>query len=154
MIVVECDTDEFLIRSMGFSRKKIKHEGGKGKVLDAVSKKDNAIGIIDEDPNKIQPPKLKNYIDKDSRDSIKLLINKQDHKKKVIQISPDLEHWLIQRAQQNRISLKEFNLPENLKEMHDFPHIEKNKTFQMFLEKLIAKDKEIEILKKWIKEAL
>lgn len=28
MILVECDPDEFFVKSMGFSRKKIKHERG------------------------------------------------------------------------------------------------------------------------------
>ena len=38
MIVVECSPDEFLVKSMGFGRKMIKHESGKGKVLEKVRK--------------------------------------------------------------------------------------------------------------------
>jgi hypothetical protein len=44
MIIVECDLDEFLIKRIGFPRKQVKHEGGKGKVLENVRKNQNVVG--------------------------------------------------------------------------------------------------------------
>jgi len=154
MIVVECDPDEFFIKSIGFSRKLIKHESGKGKVLGIVGKKPHAIGIIDEDPNSSQPGEMKKYIEKEAMDTIKLLIRKDDNGKRVIQISPYLEHWLLHRAKKNGISVKDFGLPDDPEELHDITHIERNINFQNFLNELIKIDDEIDAIKRWINEAI
>lgn len=152
MIIIECYTDEFLVKSIGFPRRQIKHEGGKGKVMEIVKKKDMTVGIIDEDPYSDQPSDLENYIEKDTRSTVKLLIRKDDNSKRLIQISPYLEHWLLDRARQNRISPKDFGLPNDPKELHSIPHVERNRNFHSFLNKLIEADDEIDTLKKWIME--
>jgi len=154
MILVECDPDEFLVKSMGFSRKKIKHESGKGNVLKKLKKDPNTIGMIDEDPHSSKPSEMKRYIEAEKKDTVKLLVRNDNTGKKVIQISPYLEHWLINRARQNQISLKDYNLPDDPVEMHDITHIERNKNFQSFLDELINKDAEIRTIQKWIKEAI
>lgn len=154
MIIVECYTDEFLVKSIGFPRRQIKHEGGKGKVMEIVKKKDMTVGIIDEDPYSDQPSDLENYIEKDTRSTVKLLIRKDDASKRLIQISPYLEHWLVDRARQNRISPNDFGLPGDPKELHSIPHVERNKNFRRFLKKLIEADDEIDTLKKWILEVI
>lgn len=153
MIVVECDPDEFLVKSVGFPRKLIKHESGKGKVLGIINKK-QAIGIIDEDPDSSQPREMKKYIEKEAMGAIKLLIRKDDDGKRIIQISPYLEQWLLHRARQNGISAKDFGLPDDPKEMHDITHIERNINFQKFLSELIKIDDEIKTIRKWINEAI
>ena len=154
MIIALCYTDEFLVTSIGFPRRRIKHEGGKGKVMEIVKKKDMAVGIIDEDPYSDQPSYLENYIEKDARSTVKLLIRKDDNSKRLIQISPYLEHWLLDRARQNRISPKDFGLPNDPKELHSIPHVERNRNFHSFLNKLIEADDEIDTLKKWIMEVI
>ena len=106
MILMECSLDEFLVKTLGYQRKQIKHEGGKGKVLGILRKKDWAIGIIDEDPDTNQPSEINNYVDKDIKGRVKLMENNKNNRKKIIQISPYLEDWLIFRAKQNQISLK------------------------------------------------
>lgn len=154
MILVECDPDEFFVKSMGFSRKKIKHESGKGNVLRKLNKDPMTIGMIDEDPHSSQPSEMKRYIEAEKKDTIKLLVRNDNTGKKVIQISPYLEHWLINRARQNKISLKYYDLPDDPVEMHDITHIERNKNFQDFLHELINKDAEIRTIQSWIKEAI
>lgn len=154
MILVECDPDEFLVKSMGFPRKKIKHESGKGNVLIKLKNDPMTIGMIDEDPHSSQPSEMKRYIEAEKKDTVKLLLRKDNTGKKVIQISPYLEHWLINRAKQNKISLKDYDLPDDPVEMHDITHIERNKNFQSFLDELINKDAEIRTIQKWIKEAI
>lgn len=154
MIVVECDPDEYLMKSMGFSRKKIKHESGKGDVLRIVRKNQKVIGIIDEDPDSTQPLEIKKFKEQETMQTVKLLVRKDDPEKKLIQISPYLEHWLINRASKNKILPNDFGLPDDPKEMHDIVHIERYKNFQSFLKKLIQEDNEIKMLKKWINEAI
>ncbi len=148
MIVVECYADEFLVKLLGF--KGIKHEGGKGKVLERVRENSDAIGIIDEDPGNNQPSERFEYIEYESRSTIKLLVKNSDRNKKVIEISPDLEGWILNRAKQNRISPKRFDLPDDPHELHA-PHIERRKNFQKFMEELVkTDDTEIDALKKWL----
>ena len=153
MIVVECYTDIFLIKSLGFSKKHIKHAKGKGNVLKIVKTNKKSVGIIDEDPQSRGYSEIINYKEIDKKSTIKLLVRKNDKTKRLIQISPYLEDWLFNRAKQDNISLMGYNLPNNPRDIHD-PHIERNKNFQKFLLRLIKKDDEIKTLKKWINETI
>jgi len=101
-----------------------------------------------------QPSEMKRYIEAEKKDTVKLLVRNDNTGKKVIQISPYLEHWLINRAKQNQISLKDYDLPDDPVELHDITHIERNKNFKDFLDELINKDAEIRTIQKWIKEAI
>ena len=152
MIIVECFVDEFLIKELGFSPKKIRHEGGKGKVLEKVRKNRGAVGVVDEDPGSSQPGEMKKYVVKETTKTIKLLVRNDDEQKHVIQISPYLEHWLLKRAKTNKISPKDFSLPDDAKALHGIPHVEKDRNFQGFVRKLIQNDEEMKTLKKWIEE--
>jgi hypothetical protein len=60
VIIVECYADEYFVRLLGF--KGIKHEGGKGKVLERVRENPGTIGMIDEDPNSHQPSERREKI--------------------------------------------------------------------------------------------
>jgi hypothetical protein len=105
VIIVECYTDEYVVRLLGF--KGIKHEGGKGKVFERVRENAGTIGMIDEDPNSNQPSERYEYIECERRSTIKLLVKKGDKNKRVIEISPDLEGWILARAKKNQVSPKE-----------------------------------------------
>lgn len=157
MIFHECNNDEFLIKSLGFSRKQIFHVYNKGEVVKRVGKAVNAIGIIDKDLDRDRPKAMNDYVEvknnRANRDII-LFQKKDDKQKKLIQISPFLEHWLLNRAKRNKIKPKDFNLPDDPQKLHAMTKHERNKKFQKFLEKLIETDTEIQTLKKWIEDAL
>ncbi len=154
MIVVEGYSDKALVADMGFPGKRIKIGRDKGKVLESVKKGQAAIGIIDEDPDSGQPSDLRNYVEKDSRSTIKLLVRKDDDSKRLIQISPRLEDWLYSRAQQNRIDPKSFDLPKCPEDLHKILRVDKKEDFHRFLNELIEADDEIDTLKKWISEVI
>ncbi len=157
MIFLECNNDEFLIKSLGFSRKQIFHVFNKGEVVKRVGKSVKGIGIIDKDLDRDRPKAMDDYIEvKNNRANgdIILFQKKDDKHKKLIQISPFLEHWLLNRAQKNKIKPKNFNLPDDPQKLHALTKLERNKKFQKFLEKLIETDSEIQTLKRWIEEAL
>lgn len=143
MIAVECYLDEYLIAHLGISRKKIKHQSGKGKVLEFVIKNECAMGLIDEDPESRQPSTLKEFVEEGRIGSARLMARKQDGKGHLIQLVPDLENWLIERAHVNGISLSDFGLPSNAIALHDFQHLERNEKFRKFFETLMKTDKEI-----------
>lgn len=150
LIIVECNPDEFLVRLLGFSQ--IKHGGGKGKVLKKVKENPEAIGIIDEDPDSIQSKERRDYIEMESGSKIKLLANKNDENKKVIEICPRLEDWILIRARENQISPGDFGLPNDPNDLH-FPHIERKRNFQDFMKKVVASnDSEIKMIRKWLRK--
>lgn len=129
------------------------HAGNKGNVVNKVKKLSNIVGIIDEDPQSEQPGELKNYENSKTSGTIKLLENKNDKAKYLIQISPDLEHWVLKRAKANNINPKDYSLPDNAKDLHGLTNIKKSK-YRDFLNKLIESDNELKIMKEWIKWAL
>ena len=151
MIAVECHLDEYLVSHLGISRKKIKHQRGKGKVLEFVVKNSGAIGIIDEDPESRQPSSLNDFIEEGRIGSARLMISESDRNGHLLQLAPDLENWLIERAHANGISLSNFGLPENAFALHDFQHLEKNENFRRFLEELCKKDKDISSISEWMR---
>ena len=155
MVIVECNPDEYLVRQvLGEVSETIKHGGGKGNVLRKLRDEQRAVGVIDEDPGSSQPRDMKNYDERDSLETIKVMKRADDEAKTLIQLSPDIEGWLIRRAQENGISLMDYSLPDNRKEMHDIHHIEKNESFQRLVSKLIEiGDAEISALRNWITQA-
>jgi hypothetical protein len=128
----------------------IKHEGCKGKVFEIVGKTSPSIGIVDEDPDSGQPKELENYRIKEHAGSLKLMVNKTDDSKRVIQVTPYLEHWLVERAKKNRISLKEHHLPEDPVALHDIPHVQDNPEFMKLIEAIIRVDDDMKRVRDWI----
>ena len=156
MIIVECDPDEFVVKSIvpEVPKRWIKHGGNKSEVLKKVRKRQDAIGIVDEDPDGTQPREMKRYIKKDARDTIELLRRKEEART-LIQLSPNIEGWLILRAKQNKISLQNYNLPDDWKKMHDIRCIEEKPDFQRFVKELVEiGDGEVDTLRRWIREAI
>ena len=155
MVVIGCYLDEYVIRSLGFPKRSYKHESGKGKVLEQVRKRPNAIGMVDEDPSSNQPRDMENYVETASGPGLKLLTRKKDDGKRIIVIRPRLEEWILLRANQHRISPKDHGLPTDAHGWKSILHIEKGKSFQEFFQKLLdSNDEEIEKLREWIHEAL
>ena len=157
MIFVECNPDKFVVRKIVTGkRKQIKHGGGKTGVLHELDGKGRAVGIVNADPDNKKPPgDMKKYSMKDARGTIKLLGRKDDSSKSLIELFPDLEGWMINRAKKNGISLRDYGLPDDRKKMHDILHIEKNLDFQKFIKMLIrSSDDEVNALRRWIREAM
>lgn len=171
MIFIECDLDKFVVRKIVPGKRKlirhgggktvfgkrelIKHGGGKTGVLDGLKRKGRAVGIVDADPHSKPPGEMKNYVRKDARDTIKLLRKEDDDSKSLIELSPDIEGWMINRAKANGISLRKYGLPDDRKEMHNILHIERDLDFRKFIKRLLQMpDDEVNALRTWIKEAI
>lgn len=156
MIITECYKDKALVHRIGFSGEYVWHEFGRSRVLGKVEQsKTPVVGIIDEDPNAAKPPEMKEYIfQEESTETVKLLKRKNDDTKRLIQICPRLENWLYMVARRNKVSPSQFGLPGNPEELHTLS-FRSSENFHKFLIVLNrAKDYEIDILKKWIKETI
>lgn len=74
MIFVECFNDELFLKIIGVPKKSIKHVAGKSNVIRHLLKIDaNSIGVIDEDPNSMQPKQFEDFDIVNSEYTIKLL---------------------------------------------------------------------------------
>lgn len=155
MIFVECFNDELFLKIIGVPKKSIKHVAGKSNVIRHLLKIDaNSIGIIDEDPNSIQPKQLEDFDIVNSEYTIKLLGYKGIPEKIIIMIPDFLENWLLKRAEINEIDPTSFNLPKSGNELHKISNLHKKMKFEKFLSKLAQVDDEIKIIQNWLREIL
>jgi hypothetical protein len=149
-ILVECNTDKYLItkivQKLGFSRKLIRHEANKPKVIDLLRKSDGRIGVIDEDPNSSQPRDMTNYKEVEKHEDIKILERIDNKRKTIFVICPRMEEWLLKRANKNKISTDSFNPKNDPNTLHKI-NIDKNINYRNFIDRLIEVDDEINTLK-------
>jgi hypothetical protein len=90
---------------------------GKSRVCGRLEKSTGAVGIVDEDPNSVQP----SYLVK-----AKLLATEYDisvredenRGNRIIIVKPRLEEWLIKTAAGAGVSMEEFGLSSNPNELH------------------------------------
>lgn len=149
MIFVECNLDEYFIKSLGFSRRNVKHLANKGRVIRSLRKFDGNIGVVDEDPQSSQPKDLDNYVKISQTENLKLLQRNDESATHLIIISEYLEDWIVKRAIFNEINMEKYRLNPSARSLHT-PHIEEKHNFQQFLKKLIEIDEEIKTLKTWL----
>jgi len=155
MIITECFNDTELVYRIGFSGNMVRHEYGRSRVLAKVEEKQKAvIGIIDEDPGAGQHPKMNEYeFQSRGTESVKLLKRKDNNTKRLIQICPRLEDWLCLIAKRNKLSFPEIGVPDDPEKLHGVRQWDEN--FRKFLIALNkTKDDEINMFKKWIKDAI
>ncbi len=58
---MECEPDEVLVRSLGVPKKKIRHVHSKGNVCRRLLKNKNSVGVVDEDPESVQPSYIQKF---------------------------------------------------------------------------------------------
>lgn len=111
MIFVECKPDEILVKTLGVRKKNITHSGGKGNVCNRLRNSTNSKGLVDEDPESVQPRYLKGMQLIANKDGIKLF---KDGKRQnlLIVLRPMLESWIVKTASEVEIDLSRFDLPD------------------------------------------
>ena len=149
-VLVECYPDAALLRALGVSKKQLRHERGKGEVVKRVRKFDDAIGLIDEDPDSSQPRDLDNYQQIQTAEGLILLARRHDKNKRLIVIRPRLEDWLIGRAKSSGIRPEDHGLPSDPDRLHSIPRYEQKESFRRFLAELKEQDKGMRLLHRWI----
>jgi hypothetical protein len=146
VIATECYPDTYLLRVFNVGRKKIRHVGTKGDVVNYTRDNPGTLGIIDEDPDSSQPKELNSYQIIEKTGSLTLM--EKGNSSRLIKISPRIEEWFYKRASLLRIDPLTYDLPRDANELHSIPHYEKKKGFQDFLSSLSEHDEEIATFKK------
>lgn len=129
MIYVECKPDFALVKSItNISKRKIVHEGGKSEICRRLERQKNCRGLVDEDPWSIQPPYVKKTKLEDdlSKHEIKILHDNSNNNYLVV-LCPRLEDWLLKAAEESKIDVKKYNLPNDAEKLHGEINIDLDK---------------------------
>ena len=153
MIYVECKPDAALANTIG--EKKIDHAGCKSEVIKRLMKTEGCVGLIDEDPNRIQPPFLVKYSLEKEYPTLEIRILRDSHRNnRLILLCPRLEEWILGAVRQSGLKLEKYDLPEDPKKFHEVVNVRFAK-FNKLLEDLkAARNKKLIGLKKIIQQAI
>ena len=153
IVLVECYHDAALAKALGVTARNLRHEACKGNVVKRLSKaREETVGLLDADPGKGGRPKeLDNYGEKGQGVGLRLLVHRNDPSKRVIELNPRLEEWLVARADSCGVSLSDHGLPDTGHALHGNPRRDRDPRFRQFLEQLVAADTAMQTLKEWLR---
>ena len=147
MIFFECNADKQLLLFLGKFENEIDHSGDKGRVVVALEKNEEGLGIVDEDPGSNDPKSMNKYaIFEETGD-----IRKIEHSKKVlIIINPYLEGWYYNHARKHSINPVKYGLPTDASKLKDDPAYYDKTNFLEFQKDLFHSCREFQTLKMWL----
>lgn len=155
MHVVECDSDVILVSTITSTpKRRIFHAGGKSAVLrKLVLKVTDSIGLIDQDPDRVQPRKfLQKFRETEYSETngLKILLHRQRNNRLVV-LCPRLEEWIIRAARNANIRLSRYNLPGHPEHLHEVINLRQNR-FQELVEDLMESSDRIRTLRARLRE--
>jgi len=151
-VLVECDADEVVLRALGLPRKKLLHFGGKYELLKKLKNRANDVGMVDEDPGRVQPQDMGSYRQMGSAEGLHLLTRRGRGAQRLVVICPKLEDWLIDRAKSSGIRPEDYGIPSDPDHLHSIPRYEHKEGFRRLLAELKEQDKGMHLLRRWIFE--
>lgn len=151
MIYTECKPDSSLVRILGIPNKQIIHQQGKPVVCKQLEKRENWIGLVDEDPSSVQPSYLKRLPVKEDLPTYRLkILNDTSKHNELIILCPRLEEWILKAAKESGVDIKRYNLPDDGNELHKVINTDLRK-FERLVNDLKCKSKMLEALDRAIK---
>lgn len=151
MLVAECKPDVTLLASV--LRRRVEHAAGKSRVIRKLMRNyENSIGMVDQDPDSIQPPDMKKFKEAESsqRNQFKIL-HHNPRNNCLIVLCPKLEDWIIEASKEADIDLASFRLPDNPDELHEVINL-RIERFQKLVEELRKKSSRIKALKRHLRK--
>ena len=148
MLYVECYPDELLARTLRVTRRTVRHEHGKGNIVNRLRRLQAGTGLMDEDPTGSQPDELRHYQEVERVGNLILLEHATEAGKRVILISPRLEEWLYERAGVHRLSPNDYGLPDSPDRLHSIPRYDQKRSFVEFLNRLRKLDSDMQQLRR------
>lgn len=108
----ECSNDKRLLEALQITISKKEHVGGKGNVCNSLKIGNNLKGLVDEDPNSNKPSYYKKLIKINSNHNINIYSDSK-HNNTLVELSPDLENWIINLFKIHKINFQQNDLPED-----------------------------------------
>ena len=150
-VLVECNADEVVLRALGLPGKQLLHFGGKYELVKKLKERAHDVGMVDEDPGKVEPKDMGNYRQTDSAEGLHLLTRQGSGSQRLVVICPKLEDWLIARAKSSGLQLEDYGLPIDPDHLHSIPRYEQKDGFLRFIAELKERDRGMHLLHQWIK---
>jgi hypothetical protein len=151
IVLVECYHDAALARALRVIRRNLCHESGKGNVVKRLDKMDgDAVGLLDADPGATRPRGLGSYEEAERTGRLRLLVRRGDPSKRVVEVGPRLEEWLVVRANASGVNLANHRLPETARELHRNPRCDRKPGFRGMLTELLETEPEMQTLRNWL----
>ena len=102
------------------SRKQVRFKGMcKTEVLKELKERceEHIVGVVDEDPDKNQPPLFRNFEEfaNEERANIRIL---RLNEAKLIILRPRVEEWILEVARNSGLDVKKYGLPEDAVKLH------------------------------------
>jgi len=116
-IHIECLPDEHLIKKLGFIRKFITHHQGKSRVFHAISKKQNQLAMVDEDPGSVKTSYEKSLKFIEEIEGIKCYSDKSGNR--IFILKGKLEDWIITLCRKEKIDPTKFGLSSDSDGLHE-----------------------------------
>jgi hypothetical protein len=117
MLLLECKPDEVLAHTLGVARRDCLHHNDKGRVCNALQKRQGCVAMIDEDPSSAQPPYLATLVIESDQHGLRVFRDPARQHRVVI-VRPRLEEWLIATAQHAQVQVADFGFSERGNAMH------------------------------------
>jgi hypothetical protein len=151
MIYTECKPDSSLVRILGIPKKHIIRQQGKPEVCKQLEKRENLLGMVDEDPFSVQPSYLKRLPVKEDLPTygLKILNDTSKHNDLII-LSPRLEEWILKAAKDAGVDIKRYKLPDDGEQLHKVINLDLKK-FDRLVNDLKDKSEMIKALERAIK---
>lgn len=149
MIYLECYSDEALVKALGIHKKEIYHSGNKGNVCKKLEKSRNSKGLVDEDPDRTQPSYIGKLKTKSNEYDIKLLYD-ENAQNCLIVLCPTLEDWILKAANDAKVNVEDYSLPDDAYELHKIINIKLEKFIQL-IEDIKKRSKMLKTLEKLIR---
>lgn len=135
MHIVECDADVVLVSELtSISERRIRHASGKHAVLRRLIFKDtDSIGMIDQDPLRIQPKKFLqrfNRIQYSATEKLEILSYMKKNNRLIV-LYPRLEEWILEASRRASIDVRRYNLPRNPDQLHEIITLKLNRFRQL-----------------------
>jgi hypothetical protein len=117
MLLLECLPDETVARTLGCPRRSLQHLAGKSRICKRLAESESDIGLIDEDPDTVQPSYLKDlHLAREEHEI--LLYRDEERNNRVIVLRPRFEEWLIRTAKFAGINMSDFGLSDRGNDLH------------------------------------
>ena len=114
----ECNTEKVLIEILGF---KPHHVSGRSRVINKLKRRKNTVGIVDSDPGRPSPHYMDHFIENNDLSSKKhgfKVLHDPKNNNWLIVLQPRFEEWIINIAKAEKVTLKEYSLPEDPDKLH------------------------------------
>ena len=117
MYLVECFSDENLLRGLGIPGKSIRRMRGKGKVMLFIMQHSERshVALMDRDRNEAQPNDLRLFKLEKLGEGVERY-SWRAHT--VVMLDDNLEQWLVRAARLSGVDLRDFNLPATPEALH------------------------------------